>query len=284
MTNELDYTFRAMGSDVRLLIGAAPGARFSAAAGRGRPRARVRVELQRSAVQVSARQRPVVAEPRPARPRSCPAPAASGGQRRRVGRRAQWRPRRSDARRERSSGAGTAVRSTVWNQPRSPTHSRMPRRDGPRSRTRPRVGALVAVDDQAGTITRPPGLMIDTGGTGKGLCADAVALRLASYTRFVVDCGGDIAIGGIGAQLKPYDDRVEHPLTGEPIGSIKVASWRDRDVRPQRPHLAPRRRQLRAPSAGPEHRIAGLEWSGRRDRARRHARSRPRRCRRWRCC
>ena len=45
--------------------------------------------------------------------------------------------------------------------------------------------------------------MFDTGGTGKGLCADAVAHRLAGYTRFVVDCGGDIAVGGVGAQLEP---------------------------------------------------------------------------------
>ena len=43
--------------------------------------------------------------------------------------------------------------------------------------------------------------MLDTGGTGKGLCADAVAYRLGGYSRFLVDCGGDIAIGGMGAEL-----------------------------------------------------------------------------------
>ena len=79
------------------------------------------------------------------------------------------------------------------------------------------------VNDRAGTITRPPGLMIDTGGTGKGLCADAVALRLAGYARYVVDCGGDIAVGGVSAQVRPYEIDVEHPLTHSPIGSIKVA-------------------------------------------------------------
>jgi thiamine biosynthesis lipoprotein len=96
----------------------------------------------------------------------------------------------------------------------------------PRRAARPHRAALwrrVSVDDQAGAITRPPGVMIDTGGTGKGLCADAVAVRLGGYTRFVVDCGGDIAIGGVGAQLAPYKVAIEHPLTGEPIGSIKVA-------------------------------------------------------------
>jgi thiamine biosynthesis lipoprotein len=81
----------------------------------------------------------------------------------------------------------------------------------------------LVLDDRAGTIARPPGVMIDTGGTGKGLCADAVAIRLAKYTRFVVDCGGDIAVGGVGAQLHPYAIAIEHPLTGESLGSIEVA-------------------------------------------------------------
>ena len=96
----------------------------------------------------------------------------------------------------------------------------------PRRAARPDQAARwqrVTVDDQAGTITRPPGVMIDTGGTGKGLCADAVAIRLAGYTRFVVDCGGDIAVGGVGAQLRPYEIDIEHPLTRRSIGSIKVA-------------------------------------------------------------
>jgi thiamine biosynthesis lipoprotein len=80
----------------------------------------------------------------------------------------------------------------------------------------------VFVDDAAGVIVRPPGVKIDTGGTGKGLCADAVAHRLSGYTRFLVDCGGDIAVGGVGAQLDPYEIEVEHPLTGTSIGQVRV--------------------------------------------------------------
>jgi thiamine biosynthesis lipoprotein len=80
----------------------------------------------------------------------------------------------------------------------------------------------VTVDDQAGTITRPVVVMIDTGGTGKGLCADAVAHRLSSYTRFLVDCGGDIAVGGVGAPLEPYEIAIEHPLTEESVGRIRL--------------------------------------------------------------
>lgn len=83
--------------------------------------------------------------------------------------------------------------------------------------------SAVEVDDDAGVVDRPAGIRFDTGGTGKGLCADAVAHRLSGYARFLVDCGGDIAVGGVGAQLRPYTINVEHPLWGTPIGSITVA-------------------------------------------------------------
>jgi FAD:protein FMN transferase len=81
----------------------------------------------------------------------------------------------------------------------------------------------IEVDHEQGTVRRPPGLRIDTGGTGKGLAADAVAHRLRGYTRFVVDCGGDIAVGGVGAQLQPFAIEVEHPLTGECVHTLHLA-------------------------------------------------------------
>ncbi len=96
----------------------------------------------------------------------------------------------------------------------------------PRRPARPDPGrrwAEIGLNDEAATIARPPGVMVDTGGTGKGLCADAVAIRLRAYARFVVDCGGDIAVGGVGARIRPYLVAVEHPLTGRLIGSIPVA-------------------------------------------------------------
>jgi FAD:protein FMN transferase len=95
--------------------------------------------------------------------------------------------------------------------------ARRPARADPGSRWRE-----IVVDDDSGAVVRPPGLLLDTGGTGKGLCADAVACRLGAYTRFLVDCGGDIAVGGLGAQLEPYEIDVEHPLTGERIGRIEL--------------------------------------------------------------
>ena len=96
---------------------------------------------------------------------------------------------------------------------------RRPARPNPLERWRE-----ISVDDAEGVVIRPAGLKLDTGGTGKGLCADAVAHRLAGYTRYVVDCGGDLAIGGVGAQLEPYEVEIEHPLTGETIRSVLIAS------------------------------------------------------------
>ncbi len=44
------------------------------------------------------------------------------------------------------------------------------------------------------TIRRPPGLRIDLGGSAKGLAADWAASQL--HGRYVVDCGGDLRVGG----------------------------------------------------------------------------------------
>lgn len=88
--------------------------------------------------------------------------------------------------------------------------ARRPARPSPASRWR-----RVEVDDEAGTISRPPGLRFDTGGAGKGLAAEMVVAQLRGYSRYLVDCGGDIRIGGPDALLSPYEVHVEHPLTGE---------------------------------------------------------------------
>ena len=62
-------------------------------------------------------------------------------------------------------------------------------------------------------MSRPPGVRIDTGGTGKGLAADLAADRLAGYSTFVVDAGGDLRIGG----ERPLERlvRIDHPLADE---------------------------------------------------------------------
>ncbi|HET7418420.1 MAG TPA: FAD:protein FMN transferase [Solirubrobacterales bacterium] len=95
------------------------------------------------------------------------------------------------------------------------------------------------VDEEAGEVIRPPGLRFDTGGTGKGLAADLVAAGLRGYSRFIVDCGGDIRIGGADALVNPYEVYVEHPISGSrahvlrlgtggvATSGINVRIWRD---------------------------------------------------------
>jgi thiamine biosynthesis lipoprotein len=125
------------------------------------------------------------------------------------------------------------------------------------------------VDDAGGTISRPPGVRFDSGGAGKGLAADLIADRLRGYSRFIVDCGGDIRIGGPDALVTPYKVFVEHPLTGErafvlKLGSGAVATsglnvriWRNESGR------------YSPPPARPGHRRAGLDRADRSHRPRR---------------
>ncbi len=70
-----------------------------------------------------------------------------------------------------------------------------------------------------------------------------LAATLRGYSRFIVDCGGDIRIGGADALVHPYEVFVEHPITGGRahvlrLGSggvatsgINVRIWRDADGR-----------------------------------------------------
>jgi FAD:protein FMN transferase len=79
------------------------------------------------------------------------------------------------------------------------------------------------IDDELGAIWRPPGIKIDSGGVGKGLAADAAALRLASMPRFLVDCGGDLTVGGTLVSEIPFEVAVPHPLTAERAHVFRVA-------------------------------------------------------------
>ncbi|HSO98606.1 MAG TPA: FAD:protein FMN transferase [Solirubrobacteraceae bacterium] len=221
MSMELDYTFHAMGSDVRLLIGK-PLLHHAASPEQVAERERTFVldfarRLSRfrpdSELTVFNRDR------RPAVPASQLLRAAVTA--------AVWAAERSDGlvdptlvgELERSGYAASldgsepaSLREALATAP-----ARRAARPSPAARWR-----QIIVDNQSGLIYRPPGVMVDTGGTGKGLCADAVARRLGSHTRFVVDCGGDIAVGGVGAGLEPYEIEVEHPLTQTRIGTLRV--------------------------------------------------------------
>ncbi len=84
------------------------------------------------------------------------------------------------------------------------------------------VWTSVAVLDDAAAIRRDPGVLIDLGGVGKGLAADLLADRLAGYERFVIDCGGDVRVGGVRPDRWPVEVDVQHPLTGGSVDSFRI--------------------------------------------------------------
>lgn len=109
----------------------------------------------------------------------------------------------------------------------------------------------ITVDDAAGVVRRPPGVMIDSGGFGKGLAADLAAASLAGAQRFAVDCGGDLRVGGAGAVERPFEVVVRHPLTGAIAHELRLSAgaaatsgldvrlWRDAKGRPAHHLLDP---------------------------------------------
>jgi thiamine biosynthesis lipoprotein len=69
----------------------------------------------------------------------------------------------------------------------------------------------LGVDPMTRTVTRPPGLRLDSGGIAKGMLADMAARLLSGAGSFAVDCCGDVCIGGL--------DRLDRPvLVDDPFG------------------------------------------------------------------
>lgn len=114
--------------------------------------------------------------------------------------------------------------------------------DTPRRPARPHPDAAwsrIEVDDDERTITRPPGVRIDSGGIGKGLAADLIANTLAAHPAFAVDCSGDMRIGGTAGAARRVlvaDPAGEAPLHELEIVDGAVAtsgigrrSWRGAD-------------------------------------------------------
>jgi thiamine biosynthesis lipoprotein len=79
----------------------------------------------------------------------------------------------------------------------------------------------IGVDEAAGTIIRPPGLRIDSGGIAKGLVADLVAATLRDRRAFAVDCCGDIRIGGSAGRDRAV--LVEDPFGGDPVHELRLS-------------------------------------------------------------
>jgi thiamine biosynthesis lipoprotein len=61
----------------------------------------------------------------------------------------------------------------------------------------------VTLDPRTGTVRRPPGLRIDVGGIAKGVFADELATMLEGFDAYVLDCAGDIRVGGRAGAVRP---------------------------------------------------------------------------------
>jgi FAD:protein FMN transferase len=117
----------------------------------------------------------------------------------------------------------------------------------------PRRGSAwsaIDVSRREGTVTRPPGVELDLGGIAKGVFADELAAMLSGHEAFVVDCCGDLRLGGRAHQLRevhvasPFDDSVLHTFELEAAGiatsGIGKRSWLGADAEPGHHLLDPR--------------------------------------------
>jgi FAD:protein FMN transferase len=78
----------------------------------------------------------------------------------------------------------------------------------------------VRIDDMAGTVRRPPGVRLDSGGIAKGLAADLVAAGLRGHPTYAVDCAGDISIGGAAGLARRVE--VADPFGGAPLHELEL--------------------------------------------------------------
>lgn len=109
----------------------------------------------------------------------------------------------------------------------------------------------VRADSATSTITRPPGVKLDSGGLAKGLFADVLAAGLAAHPGFAINCAGDVAVGGTASVVRPihvespFDGRTLHTFhlrsAGVATSGIGRRSWLDAHGRPAHHLLDPAR-------------------------------------------
>lgn len=107
----------------------------------------------------------------------------------------------------------------------------------------------VEADPAARTVTRPPGVQLDSGGIFKGLCGDILAGVLGGHASFAVDAAGDVRFGGAARWRRPV--RVVSPFDGSLLHVFELVqgaaatsgigrrSWLDDDGRPAHHLLDP---------------------------------------------
>jgi thiamine biosynthesis lipoprotein len=80
----------------------------------------------------------------------------------------------------------------------------------------------IDVDRRAGTVSRPPGVRLDPGGIAKGVFADELASQLGGHGAFVVDCCGDLRLGGADRVVR--DVHVESPFDRSVVHTYRVSA------------------------------------------------------------
>jgi thiamine biosynthesis lipoprotein len=108
----------------------------------------------------------------------------------------------------------------------------------------------IMVDPRAGTVHRPPGLRLDVGGIAKGVFADELASLLEGFDAYVLDCAGDVRVGGRAGLVRPVhiagpvgaDWLLTLALTGGAVATSGISrrSWIGGNGRPAHHLLDPR--------------------------------------------
>ena len=90
------------------------------------------------------------------------------------------------------------------------------------------AGRHITVDGPARTISRPPGVTLDSGGFPKGLFADVVAPASPCADAYAIDCAGDLRSAA--PPGRPAESHVDQPVRvrrGPPRASTwSTAGWR----------------------------------------------------------
>lgn len=107
----------------------------------------------------------------------------------------------------------------------------------------------ISVDIKGGTVTRPRGVRLDSGGIAKGLFGDILAPVLGLHRAFALAAAGDVRFGGTAGLQRPVE--VESPFAAEILHVFELAggaaatsgiskrSWIDEFCRPAHHLLDP---------------------------------------------
>lgn len=80
----------------------------------------------------------------------------------------------------------------------------------------------IRLDSSGTTVTRPVGVRLDSGGIAKGLFADLLAGALRDHDSVVINCGGDLRLGGRDAPARPVE--VSSPFGPDVLHVFELAA------------------------------------------------------------